>query len=139
MVPVMWPCIHWSWLVTLHSVHHVSPHPTLHPPGVHPGGVWLGAPRPPGHHAYEGAVGVGGGAGHQGAAAVPLHIGARHPSHNIGEYCHLTRVLAGGGGAEHAGGDLPAVVHRPRARGVAHGLHPGLDMGTCDDILSCSC
>ena len=28
MVPVMWPCIHWSWLVTLHSVHHVSPHPT---------------------------------------------------------------------------------------------------------------
>ena len=44
----------------------------LDPPGVHPRGVRLGAPRPPGHHADEGAVGVGGGPGNQGAAAVPL-------------------------------------------------------------------
>ena len=76
MVPVMWPCIHCSWLVTLHSDHHVSLPTVLYihpPPGVHPRGVWLGAPRPPGHHAYEGAVGVGGGPGHQGATAVPLH------------------------------------------------------------------
>ena len=132
----MWPCIHWSWLVTLHSDHHVSPTlPTTHL-AYTPGASGWAHPAPQDTTPMRELWVWAGARVTRGPPLSPCRREGGIPSHNSLADCHLTRVLAGGGGTEHAGGDLPAVVHRPRARGVAHGPHPGLNMGTCGYILT---
>ena len=94
----------------------------------------MGTAVAPGHHPYEEAVGAAGGPGHQGAATVALanQVSAWRPQRPI--TAHLARVLAGRGGAEHVGGDVPAGVGRGVALGVAHGAHTHLYTRSSDDF-----